>query len=93
VVCVDVSGGQQGVNFAPHLTLCRMHPYSMPTCISRASEIGFTLVPYTLHRSIEDVLKEHRADTLLGYVSLSKETGIRSFTYVESGKSVVLTDH
>ena len=65
----------------------------MPTCLARGSEIAFTLMRYTLDTPIQDALKNHRSDSVLGFVTYNKETGKRRFTYTESGVAVDATKH
>ena len=65
----------------------------MPTCLARGADIAYTLMPYELDKPIEEALKENRTDETLGFVTYNEETGERTFTYMESGNSVVISDH
>jgi hypothetical protein len=65
----------------------------MPTCLARGDEISYTIIPYEYERPLEEIITKHRTDDTLGYVIHDKDTGLRTFTYTESGNKTVVTDH
>ena len=65
----------------------------MATVVCRGEDIKFTILPYSLTTPIQQELLAHPSDYVLGYVTHTKETCERTFTYTESGKLTDVKDH
>ncbi len=65
----------------------------MATCLVYGNDIGYTIMPYTFDKPLEEELLAYPHDSVLGFVTQNKETGERKFTYTESGKLTDATDH
>lgn len=61
--------------------------------LARGDDIGFTIMPYSLDKSVQKVLKANPDDNVLGYVTYDEETGKRRFTYTESGSQTEAEEH
>jgi hypothetical protein len=61
----------------------------MAKLISSGNEIGFTCIPYSLDRPVQEELIAHPSDYVLGFMSRNNNL---TFTYTESGSTQV-TDH
>ena len=57
----------------------------MPTLISSAKDIGFTILPYSLDTPVEEELVAHPSDYLVGYITGT--TGTNKFTSIEAGST------
>ena len=58
-----------------------------------AKDIGYTILPYSLGRPIEQELFDHPSDYVLGYVTYNSKTGQRKFTYTETGALTEVNNH
>jgi hypothetical protein len=65
----------------------------MAKLISSGNEIGFTILPYSLHTPIEEKLLSNPSDHALGIITANKESGERNFNYVESGELIQVNNH
>ena len=65
----------------------------MAALICRGKSLGFTLLPYFLETPIRHELLVHPSDDVMGYVTHNKETGKRTFAYVEPSGVTEASDH
>lgn len=66
----------------------------MATLLCRDEDIGYTILPYP--RSMQPVQLEliaHPSDDVLGYITYNENTGVRKFTYTESGRLIPDNKH
>ena len=65
----------------------------MATLVSRGEDLRYTILPYTLRTPIQVELFNHPSDYVLGYITYNEHTGIRKFTYTESGGLISANNH
>ena len=65
----------------------------MAKLVVSSKEVGYTILPYTLTAPVQLQLFAHPSDYVLGYITYNEYTGIRKFTYTESGGLVSANDH
>ena len=65
----------------------------MAKLIVSSKEIRYTILPYTLSTPIQVELFNHPSDYVLGYITYNEHTGIRKFTYTESGGLISANNH
>ena len=69
----------------------------MATLLCRDKDIGYTILPYSRALSLDKPLNleliAHPNDYVLGYITYYEYTGIRKFTYTESGSLIQAKKH
>lgn len=65
----------------------------MAKLIVSSKDIRYTILPYTLRTPIQLELVAHPSDYVLGYITYNEYTGIRKFTYTESGGLISANNH
>ena len=65
----------------------------MAKLVSRNKDIGYTILPYSLSKPLQLELVAHPSDYVLGYIKYNEYTGIRKFTYTESGSRIQANKH
>ena len=65
----------------------------MAKLVAYGEDIAYTIMPYGLEKPVQQELKEHPDNRVLGYVTYDNETGKRSFTYTESSTPTEAEDH
>jgi hypothetical protein len=68
----------------------------MPNCIVEGREIKYTIIPFNeehSQKSVSTLLLENPSDSVLGYVTLDKNSGEFHFTYTEGTNEVTTGSH
>ena len=65
----------------------------MATLISSGKDLGFTILPYSLDKPLQQELLDYPSDYVLGFITYNAETNERKFTYTESGGLTVTDNH